>query len=74
MALQSKGYLFSSLFSLTSSPEKPHFLEKREERKEKSEKNKKKKPHYRAAFIFGDSSEIRTPDPLIKSQVLYRLS
>ena len=26
------------------------------------------------AFPFGDPSEIRTPDTLIKSQVLYRLS
>ena len=26
------------------------------------------------AIKFGDSPEIRTPDPLIKSQVLYRLS
>ena len=25
-------------------------------------------------FYFGDPSEIRTPDTLIKSQVLYRLS
>jgi hypothetical protein len=25
-------------------------------------------------FFFGDPSEIRTPDTLIKSQVLYRLS
>ena len=25
-------------------------------------------------LTFGDSPEIRTPDPLIKSQVLYRLS
>ena len=26
------------------------------------------------ASLFGDPSEIRTPDTLIKSQVLYRLS
>ena len=26
------------------------------------------------SLIFGDPSETRTPDPLIKSQVLYRLS
>ena len=29
---------------------------------------------YYFIFQFGDPSEIRTPDTLIKSQVLYRLS
>ena len=30
--------------------------------------------HIVTSAYFGDSAEIRTPDPLIKSQVLYRLS
>ena len=35
---------------------------------------KTKTPETVVSSFFGDSSEIRTPDPLIKSQVLYRLS
>ncbi len=38
--------------------------------------NKKEKSHqvFPAALFLGDLSETRTPDTLIKSQVLYRLS
>lgn len=50
-------------------------LEKREKRKEESEKYEKKRQlPTQLPFLFGDPPGIRTPDTLIKSQVLCQLS